>query len=147
MRRPPADGRRAGPVRQAFARDSRAVAAIEFALILPIFLVMIFSMIYVGLYVSVAHSLAEVAADSARYAMVGLDADERRQLAHEWLTATERRYGLVDCVAVAIETAERDGALTVSAAYDITFLPKPPIIAALFAPASTIRRSTTVMVP
>lgn len=55
--------------------------ALEFALVAPVFLLLIFAIISYGGYFWIAHSLQTLAQDSARAAVAGLDNGERLKLA------------------------------------------------------------------
>lgn len=127
--------------------DARGSNAVEFALILPVLLVILLGMIYVGIYFSVGHSLAQIAADASRYAMVGLDGEERARLAARWIDDPDRIYGVIDNSRLRVSTSEKAGALKVTLAYDMTHLPTPPIIGAVVAFPSRMERSSTVLVP
>lgn len=62
-------------------KDRSGTSALEFAIIAPVFLFMIMAMLAYGIYFGAAHSVQQVAANAARAAVAGLDADERRELA------------------------------------------------------------------
>lgn len=63
--------------------DSGAMA-LEFALVAPIFLLLIFAIVSYGGYFWIAHSLQTLAQDSARAAVAGLDNGERLKLASDY---------------------------------------------------------------
>lgn len=70
-----------------FVRDMRGASALEFALIAPVFLLMIFAMIAFGIYLGAAHSLQQIAAGAARASIAGLDEEERHSLARAYIAA------------------------------------------------------------
>lgn len=57
-------------VRRARARDARGQALLEFALVFPIFMLVLFGIIDVGRYVYVNNSLNEASREGARYGSV-----------------------------------------------------------------------------
>lgn len=127
-----------------FGRCRRGANAVEFALVAPILFLLLLGIAYVSVYLSVGHSLAQLAADASRYAMVGLTADERQTLAQQWVN--ENRYGLVNPDRLQMAADENDGALRVSLAYDMTYLPAPPIVSAVIDLPDRMERSATVLV-
>lgn len=131
----------------AWRRDERGANAVEFALIMPVFLTLLLAMVYLAVYFSVGHSLAQIAADASRYAMVGLDGRERASLAARWIADPSRTYGVIDTSRLTVSTAETGGALRVTLAYDMTHLPTPPIVGAVLALPTSMERSSTVLVP
>lgn len=68
------------------ARDG--TAAIEFAIIAPLFLLCVLTLIAYGIYLSAAHSIQQIAADAARTAVAGLSEPERQRLATDYIRRT-----------------------------------------------------------
>ncbi|TDR90494.1 TadE/TadG family type IV pilus assembly protein [Enterovirga rhinocerotis] len=62
-------------------RCNAGASAVEFALVSPILIVMLFGIIAYGLYFAAAHSLQQIAAEAARASVAGLSDAERRELA------------------------------------------------------------------
>ena len=52
--------------------DNSGVAAIEFAIVAPIFFLMVFGMLAYAIYFGVVHSVQQLAADAARVSVGGL---------------------------------------------------------------------------
>src|SRR5689334_21418066 len=63
------------------AFDVSGVAAIEFAVVFPLFLLIILAIIGYGSYLGAAHSVAQLAADAARASVAGLSDTERASIA------------------------------------------------------------------
>lgn len=129
-----------------FSRCERGSNAVEFALVAPILFLLLLGIVYVSVYLSVGHSLAQLSADASRYAMVGLNKTERRALAQSWVTSPQNRYGFVNPSKLEVATEEVDGALKVSVTYDMTYLPPPPIVGAVINLPTRMERSSTVWV-
>ena len=72
-----------------FSRDAEGVAAIEFAILAPLFICMMFSMIGWGIYLGVSHSVQQIAADTARVAISGLSEGERESLALNFVSSQQ----------------------------------------------------------
>jgi Flp pilus assembly protein TadG len=79
-----------------WVRDTRGTSAVEFAILTPVFLLLLTGMLAYGIYFSAAHSLQQLAADAARTAIAGLDKCERKELVEAFLDANAGLYGLID---------------------------------------------------
>jgi len=71
------------------------VSAVEFALVLPLFLTFIFGIFIYGSYLAVVHGLQQLAAEGARASVAGLCDDERSSLAQGYVTSTVASYPLI----------------------------------------------------
>ncbi|OPH82194.1 TadE/TadG family type IV pilus assembly protein [Nitrobacter vulgaris] len=127
-----------------FARCIRAASAVEFAMLLPLFLVLVFGIVVFGAYLTMVHGVQQLAAEAARSSVAGLSETERISLAENYVTTNAGSYPLL-----------QPGHLTVSAAtsgsdvfvvtvnygasdniiYTLPFVPAPP---------STIIRSAAI---
>ena len=76
----------AGSLRR-LAHDARGASAVEFALVLPIFLALVFGICVYGIYLGAAHNLREIAAQAARASVAGISDDERAALARQRVNA------------------------------------------------------------
>ncbi|KAB0681269.1 TadE/TadG family type IV pilus assembly protein [Aureimonas leprariae] len=129
------------------ARCRAGGGAVEFAMLAPVLLVLLFGILQGGLLLGIAHSVEQLSADAGRYAATGLDADERQMLAARWLARQAPTYPLIRPGLIAARTTEADGALTVTVDYDASYLPRIPILDAVFRLPTAIERSATLMVP
>ena len=127
-----------------FARCIRAASAVEFAMLLQLFLVLVFGIVVFGAYLTMVHGVQQLAAEAARSSVAGLSEVERVSLAENYVTTNAGSYPLL-----------QPGHLTVSAAtsgsdvfvvtvnydasdnliYTLPFVPAPP---------STIIRSAAI---
>lgn len=73
----------AGGVVRRLGHSRRGVAMIEFAIIAPVFIMILAGIVAYGGYFWRAHSLQQIANDAARSAIAGLTAAERSELAHD----------------------------------------------------------------
>jgi Flp pilus assembly protein TadG len=84
------------PCSTSFFRDTKASSAVEFALLTPVFLLMLTGMLAYGIYFGASHSLQQLAADAARTSIAGLDAAERNALVQTFLNANASDYMLIE---------------------------------------------------
>ncbi|MCJ7993150.1 pilus assembly protein [Rhizobium cremeum] len=128
--------------------DTRGTSAIEFAILAPIFFMVVFSMIGYGIYLSASHAVQQITADAARTAVAGLDAAERRRLAEDYVKTSTNEYAFLDerAFAVAVQDDPSNPAqFTVSISYDATDLPIWQLYSFAM-PDKVIRRFATIRV-
>ena len=68
---------------RALPRRTSGAAALEFAVVLPVFLAVMLGILAYGIYFGAVHSAAQLAADAARASVAGLSDDERAAIANE----------------------------------------------------------------
>lgn len=79
-----------------WVRDTRATSAIEFAILTPVFLLMLTGMMAYGIYFGAANSIQQLTADAARTAIAGINEAERNQLVRSFLANNAGDYLLID---------------------------------------------------
>ncbi|GGE17622.1 hypothetical protein GCM10011390_40950 [Aureimonas endophytica] len=126
---------------------SRGASAVEFALVVPFLCLILFGIMVVGVFLGLAHSLEQIAADAGRYAVVGLAAEERHRLAEQWVLARADQYPLLAQTRLSASTEEVGNAFTVRVRYDASALPRVPFLDAFFETPKEITRSSTYAVP
>lgn len=77
-------------------RHQSGTAVIEFAILTPVFLLMLTGMLAYGIYFGAAHSLQQLAADAARTAIAGRTETERDFLVSRFLARNAASYMLID---------------------------------------------------
>ena len=119
-------------------------AAVEFALVGPLMLLMLVGMLVYGGWMWLAQSVQTLATESARAAIGGLDAAERIHLAQAFIAAeAEGGSGLSrDRLVVSVESDER--AIRVHIAFDASDHPVMMMSKLLPAPPSVIKRTAVV---
>jgi len=123
-------------------------SAVEFAIIAPVLLLMLFSLIGYGIYLAAAHAVQQIAADAVRTAVAGLDASERQKLVQEYLTKSTMDYALLDKKNFTTKVQSdpsNPNQFTVSIEYDASTLP----IFSLYSyamPDKHIRRYSTMRI-
>lgn len=102
-------------------RCRSGASAVEFALVAPVFLVMLFGILVYGQYLSLVHSMQQLAAQAARQSLAGLDTAERSSLAQAYLAENAQFYPMIDTsrlsMAAAPESAD-PGVFVVTVSYD-----------------------------
>ena len=122
----------------AFRRNPQATSAVEFALVLPLFLVLVFGIIIFGSYLAVVHGIQQLAAEAARSSVAGLSDTERKNLAASYVTANAASYPLIAPEHLTVNATTSAGAervFVVTVDYDASgmfiyalpnFVPSPP---------------------
>jgi len=129
-------------------RCNSGSSAVEFAIIAPLFLMMVLSIIAYGIYISVAHSVQQLAADAARTAVAGLSSTERVQLSESYIRTSTLNHYLIDPKYLTVKL-ENDPTnpdqFTVSLKYDASSLPVWDLYAFAM-PGKFIERFATIRI-
>jgi Flp pilus assembly protein TadG len=124
----------------------RGASAVEFAMLLPIFLSLVFGIVVFGSYLAVVHGLQQLAAEAARSSIAGMSSSERSNIATSYVSANIGTYPLISANNVSVSAAVSGSdpnvfVVTVSYnasgmfLYSLPFVPTPP---------STIIRSAAI---
>jgi Flp pilus assembly protein TadG len=123
-----------------FRRAQHGASAVEFALILPAFLAIVFGIVMFGSYLAVVHGVQQLAAEAARSSVAGLSESERSRLANDYVTDNAGAYILIDPSHLTVDaatSASDANVFTVTVRYDASgmfiyslpsFVPSPPSI-------------------
>ncbi|MGE0280321.1 MAG: TadE/TadG family type IV pilus assembly protein [Rhizobiaceae bacterium] len=133
----------------AFKDDRSATTAVEFAILSPIFILLLMGMIAYGIYFGASHSLQQIAADATRTAIAGLDTTERRDLAMRFISLNAPTYPFIDAAKLVIDTHDStaDGSqFVVELKYDARQLPIWGVFKDLPLPDTTIIKRSTIRV-
>lgn len=129
-------------------RNRAGSSAVEFAIIAPIFLLVLLTMIAYGIYLMTAYSVQQVAADAARTAIAGLNNNEREALAKDFVSRSALSYAFMDKRYFNVTVGgdlSNSNQFTVTVEYDATELP----IWSLYSyalPEKTIKRFSTIRI-
>ncbi len=110
----------------AWMRDTRATAAIEFAILMPVFLLMLMGMMAYGIYFGAANSIQQLTADAARTAIAGIDQAERNRLVGAFLANNAGEYLLIDQARISFTIGDKPddpSQYRVTVRYDASELP------------------------
>lgn len=129
------------------SRSEDGLSAVEFAIIAPILLMLVFGIIIYSIYFAAFLGVRQAAAEGARAAMAGLSSSERTQLATDRATAVIAAYqpllGSTSQANVSA-SAQAGGLFKVSVTYDISNSPIMKYGGLLPMPGKTIKSDVTV---
>lgn len=129
-----------------FRSDKQGAAAIEFAIIAPVFLLVNLTLIAYAIYLTAAHSVQQITADAARTAVAGLSAQERETLVDNFISSSTLNHPLLqkDKIHITVTTDPSNvNQFTVTTEYDSSNLPIWNIYTFPL-PEHTIRRFATI---
>ena len=113
--------------RARYLEDVQGSVAIEFALVCPVLLLMMFGTMAYGLYFLAAHSAAQLAANAARASVAGITDAEREKLAKAAVSTELKPHPLfVDTSKIVVtvgSVASDPSAYRVAVTYDAEGLP------------------------
>lgn len=124
-------------LRRFYAARSGA-SAVEFALVLPAFLAIIFGIVVFGSYLAVVHGVQQLAAEAARSSVAGLSETERSSLANNYVISNVGSYPLIAPAHLTVNAASSPSdanVFVVMVNYDASgmffyslpsFMPSPP---------------------
>lgn len=131
----------------AFARCAGGTSAVEFALLSPLYLLLVAGTMAYGLYLGTSHSLQQIAADAARAAVAGLSPQERRDIALEYVAANAGTYPLIEAGNLSVTASEGEASrFVVSLGYDASSLPIWNLLDGLPLPRTTIERRASIRI-
>lgn len=118
-------------------RCRRGSSAVEFAMVLPMFLTLVFGIVVFGSYLSVIHGVQQLAAEAARSSVAGLSEAERGSIATSFVAANANTYPMIDSSKLAVSAAtspSNANVFVVTVNYDasslfiyaLPFVPLPP---------------------
>ncbi len=128
-------------------RHTGGTSAVEFAILTPVFLLLLTGMLAYGIYFTAAHSLQQLAADAARTAIAGLDEAERNRLVGAFLDANADSYGLIERSRLGVSIGDKPGDpdhYRVTLVYDASGLPIWNLYLPLPLPSQQIAYSSTI---
>lgn len=108
------------------SKDRAGTSAVEFAIVAPLFFLTLFTLIAYGIYLSVTHSVQQIAADAARTAVAGLNPAERVRLVNRYLDASRFDYTFINRAKMQVVVTDDPGnpdQFTVTITYDARELP------------------------
>lgn len=132
-----------------FLPSASGTAAVEFAIVAPLFIFLVLGMIAYGIYFGAAHSVQQIAADAARTAIAGLDETERQTLANRFIDTNAGGYAFIEADKLEVEVNDNpDDAqqFVVSVEYNADNLPIWRFLTRLPLPGKMISRSSTIRI-
>lgn len=127
-----------------FSSACTGSAAVEFALIGPLFFFLLVGLVVYGGWFWMAQGVQNLAAEGARAAIAGLDADERIRLARGSVSDSLQGDALLSADAVQVAVQTDAGAIRVVVTYDASAHPLMALAGLVPAPPPTIERQAVV---
>jgi Flp pilus assembly protein TadG len=132
-----------------FGPASDGAAALEFAILAPVFLLFVSGLLAYGIYFGAAHSVEQLAADAARTSIGGLTDTERATLVGRYLADSASSYLLIDPEAlhysVGLLPSDPDE-YRVTVSYDASNLPIWDLYVPLPLPSHTITYASVIRI-
>ncbi|WP_092150132.1 TadE/TadG family type IV pilus assembly protein [Bradyrhizobium sp. NFR13] len=115
----------------------RGASAVEFAMLLPVFLSIVFGIVVFGSYFAVVHGVQQLAAEAARSSVAGLTETERGSIASTYVTSNAATYPLINASKLSVNAATSSSNANVFVVtvnydastmfiYSLPFVPMPP---------------------
>lgn len=119
-------------IRQFIQRDRSGSIAIEFALLAPLLLLLVFGTMRVGHALGVQHALTQLAASAARQALPSGNAEDREGAVRKFIRDSAGSFALLDPSRIGLIVNETSSSLVVSVSMDVSHIPDIPIVSAAF---------------
>lgn len=130
-----------------FGDCEAGTSAIEFALLSPVYFLLMMGIAAYGMYFGCSHSLQQIAADAARVSIAGLSSDERVRLAQDYVEAHAGGYAFVDPSKLEVtagHSPQDPDQFTIALGYDARGLPIWDLFAGLPLPGTQIVKRATI---
>jgi Flp pilus assembly protein TadG len=130
-----------------FIENDEGASAVEFAIVLPVFLLIVCGILAYGVYFGATYSVQQLSADAARAAVGGLTNSERKSIADQFIANAGKQYPLLAAAKIVAESGVSDGdpdSFQVSVTYDASDLPILSFAPFVPVPEPTIRRVTVI---
>ena len=134
-------------MRVAYTRCNRGVAAIEFAIVAPVMVFILFGIVAYGVFFGAAHSVQQLAANSARAAMGGYSQEEREMLVRQHVSATVSSDSFLQEPYLDVRVEDISGQpdfIRVTVTYDASGLPIWSLYDGLPLPEKIITRTAVI---
>lgn len=128
--------------------DRSGSVAIEFAIISPLFILLVLGVVAYGIYFGAANSVQQLAADAARASIAGVNDTERAAIVHAYVMANSDDYIFIDSkkIATTVVPAAASSQYDVSVRYDSAALPLWNLYLPLPVPQKVITRKSTIRI-
>lgn len=127
-------------------KDERGSAAVEFALVGPLLILLLIGMIVYGGWFWLAQSVQSLASEAARASIAGLDGAERTQLAQTYVSRHADALAGLDPARASLTVQSDADSIQVRILYDAHDHPVMSLAGLIPAPPSTIERTAVVRI-
>lgn len=134
---------------RSFHVDRAGSTAVEFAMLAPLYVLLVMGMSAYGIYFGASHSVQQLSADAARAAVAGVSRGERETLATRFIERNAAGYLFIDPDRLAVEvgdSAADESQFDVTVSYDASHLPIWGLFERLPMPDQTIQRRSTIRI-
>ncbi len=130
-----------------FHRCDSGASAVEFAIVAPVFIVLLLGALAYGMYLGTSHSVAQLTADAARASVAGLNDAERASIARDHVARNASGFPLVDPDRLQVQAgpSPTDGSqFQVVLRYDASHMPIWYMSSFLPMPEKTLQRTSVI---
>lgn len=124
--------------------DTRGNAATEFAIVLPLFMMLLGGILFYGLYFGAVNAVQQIAAESARAAVAGLDTAERTNLARTRAYSDATLSLLLDPDKMNVAVTDGPNGIRVTISYDTSTMPIWVLEGLLPVPEKVVERVSVI---
>lgn len=131
-----------------FGEDRSGTAAVEFAIIAPVFLMMVLGMLAFGIYLGAAHSVRQLVSDVARATISGATEQERQLIATNFIAVNVDNYAFIEIEDLEISVRDSESVpnqFVVEISYDASELPIWGFSKFVPAPSKTITATAAIV--
>lgn len=133
-------------VRNGFIKADGGTAALEFALVSPLFLFLIIGIVVYGSWLWMAQGVQSLASEGARAAVAGLDPGERDELARDAVDDGLAGAGMLDPALTRVAVSSDARLIRVVVSYDAASHPLMAMATLVPPPPAHIERSAVVRI-
>lgn len=126
--------------------DERGTVAIEFALVGPLFALLLMGLVVYGGWFWMAQGVQHLAAEGARAAVAGLDVPERDRLARAAVTEGAGAATILNPARLSVAVSDTTQEIRVTVTYDAADDPLLALAGLVPAPPTTIERAAAVRI-
>ncbi|HEX4769158.1 MAG TPA: TadE/TadG family type IV pilus assembly protein [Lichenihabitans sp.] len=130
-----------------FQKDPGATSAVEFAMIAPCFILLVFGILSFGTVFGIYHGVQQLASEAARASVAGLSDTEADQIARSFVAANVGSYAFLDPADLTVSTSAGSGSsntFKVSIRYDMSSLFVFGLSRLLPMPAPLVQRTAVI---
>ncbi len=130
-----------------FRNDRRGMAALEFALVAPLMLLIMLATTAMGAYLMFVHEVQELASSAARSSVAGLNPAERDSIAQQFVANAVSNSALLNSADLTVQTATTGSPAdnySVTISYALKDTPIPMLSTMIAIPLNNISRTSTV---
>ncbi len=128
-------------------KEREAIAALEFAMIAPIMVILLMGTICLGFYFTYLHDIQEMSAGAARASVAGLTSAERYSLAQQYVANAINQSSIFAANDVSVVTQISGSPATnysVTVAYNLKDTPIPDIASIVGLPVNNVTHTSTI---